>query len=135
MFPEGEVWEEFPPVGSVSPPVLKSLFRFGPELVFEEEELLSEGADEDPCAEELFELLLELLPEEPVFPVEELLLPVFPETDVLGRLEEVLLLRLLRLLRLEVEAVVLLWNAEPEEEPVPEKAWEVSSPSLQSVDS
>ena len=129
MFPEGEVWEEFPPVGSVSPPVLKSWFRFGPELVFEEEELLSEGADEAPCAEEPFELLLELLPEEPVFPVEELLLPVFPETDVLGRLEEVLLLRL------EVEVVVLLWNADPEEEPVPEKAWEVSSPSLQSVDS
>ena len=133
MFPEGEVWEEFPSVGSVSPPVLKSWFRFGPEPVFEEEELLSEGADEDPCAEEPFELLLELLPEllpeEPVFPVEELLLPVFPEIDVLGRLEEVLLLRL------EVEVVVLLWNAEPEEEPVPEKAWEVSSPSLQSVDS
>lgn len=129
MFPEGEVWEEFPPVGSVSPPVLKSWFRFGPELVLEEEELLSEGADEAPCAEESFELLLELLPEEPVFPVEELPLPVFPETDVLGRLEEVLLLRL------EVEVVVLLWNAEPEEEPVPEKAWEVSSPSLQSVDS
>ena len=133
MFPEGEVWEEFPPVGSVSPPVLKSWFRFGPELVFEEEELLSEGADEASCAEEPFELLpellLELLPEEPVFPVEELLLPVFPETDVLGRLEEVLLLRL------EVEVVVLLWNAEPEEEPVPEKAWEVSSPTLQSVDS
>ena len=133
MFPEGEVWEEFPPVGSVSPPVLKSWFRFGPELVFEEEELLSEGADEDPCVEEPFELLpellLELLPEEPVFPVEELLLPVFPEIDVLGRLEEVLLLRL------EVEVVVLLWNSEPEEEPVPEKAWEVSSPSLQSVDS
>ena len=101
--------------------------------MFEEEELLSEGADEAPCAEEpfelLLELLLELLPEEPVFPVEELLLPVFPEADVLGRLEEVLLLRL------EVEVVVLLWNAEPEEEPVPEKAWEVSSPSLQSVDS